>query len=367
MNGENDKDTQRVVINISSAAFARLLLFLLLLVFLYFTRDIIGLIFAALILALALDPWVDWLQKRKIPRTLGVIIIYVLLFAVFSLSIILLIPPLVQQVSDIAANFPTHYDKAVAALEGLQLPYDINLKEQLAKQLGKLGEIAASAATSMFSTILSFFGGVFSLFLILVLALYFIIAEEGLKGFIRSITPQQHKTYVIELIERMQRQLGLWLQGQILLSFIIFVMTFIGLLIVGVKYALLLAFLMGVFEIIPLMGPIIGAIPGVFFALTQSPGKALLAVLVYIIVQQGESNLIVPRVMSKSVDLNPVVVFIAVLIGAKLGGIMGALLAVPVAAAGSIIVNDLLTHKATAEAHQSAKSVKSASISGSDK
>jgi len=353
---KDDPESQRVMLDIRPAVFAKIFFFLLLLVAVYFLRQIIGLIFASLVLALAFDPWVDWLQKHKIPRTLGILIIYFVLFIVFSLSIVLLIPPIIQQASDIAANFPDYYDRAIGVINALNLPADLNLKEQLAAQIGKLSSLAAGAASGLFGTILSFFGGVFSFLLILILTLYFIIAEAGIKGFIRSITPVQHQVYIIDLIERMQRQLGLWLQGQIILSAVIFILTFVGLLIIGVKNALLLAFLAGVLEIIPLLGPILAAIPGVFFALSQSFTHALLALVVYIIVQQGESNLIVPRVMSKSVDLNPVVVFLAVLIGAKLGGIMGALLAVPVAAAGSIVVNDLINRRAAEAASETEKS-----------
>ena len=344
---KDDPESQRVVLDVRPAVFVKIFFFLLLLVAVYFLRQIIGLIFASLVLALAFDPWVDWLQRHKIPRTIGILIIYFVLFVVFGLSIVLLIPPVIQQASDIAANFPEYYDRAIGAINALDLPADLNLKEQLAAQIGKLSSLAAGAASGILSSVLNFFG---SVSLILILTLYFIIAEENLKGFVRRITPAQHKVYVIDLIERMQRQLGLWLQGQIILSVVIFILTFIGLLIIGVKNALLLAFLAGVLEIIPFLGPILAAIPGIFFALSQSFTHALLALVVYVIVQQGESNLLLPRVMSKSVDLNPVVVFLAVLIGAKLGGVMGALLAVPVAAAGSIVVNDWINRRTAGSA-----------------
>ncbi|HEX7342821.1 MAG TPA: AI-2E family transporter, partial [bacterium] len=239
MTSPDPKEPTRVTFDVSGAALVRIFFFLLLLVAVYFLRQIIGLIFASLVLALAFDPWVDWLQKRKIPRTLGILVIYLSLFIVFSLSIVLLIPPVIQQASDIAANFPDYYDRTISAINALNLPADLNLKERLAAQIGKLSGLAASAA----SGVLGFFGGVL---LILILTLYFIIAEDNLKGFVRRITPAQHKVYVIDLIERMQRQLGLWLQGQIILSVVIFILTFIGLMIIGVKNALLLAFLAGV-------------------------------------------------------------------------------------------------------------------------
>jgi predicted PurR-regulated permease PerM len=167
-----------------------------------------------------------------------------------------------------------------------------------------------------------------------------------MREFIQSITPGKHKKYVSDIISKIQHRLGYWLRGQLLLSLIIFCLTYIGLTILGVKYALILALIAGIFEIVPFLGPIISAIPGIFFAFTiQGFGTAIWVVLLYFIIQQLENNLIVPKVMGKSTGLNPLVVILAILVGARLGGIVGALLAVPVATAISVYVESNVNGK----------------------
>ncbi|MCX6641557.1 MAG: AI-2E family transporter [bacterium] len=342
---DNQKNHQFITFNISTAAILKLLLFGLLILFLYLVRQVVALVFAALIFAMALDPWVDWLQKHKIPRSLGVTLIYVLAIALFSLSIVLLIPPVTQQVNDLAANFPDYYQQISSTLGEINFLQGVDIQKELSARVTELGKMAGSTATTVVNAIFSLFKGVLSLFLMLVLTFYFIITEAGLKKMINMLTPKAHQPYVIGLFERMQLRMGLWLKGQLILSLVIFVLAFVGLTVVGVKYALLLAFLAGLFEVIPFVGPVAAAVPGIFLALHQSPMTALLALIVYMLIQQLEGHFIVPKVMSKTVDMNPLVVIIVVLIGVELGGIIGAILAIPVATAVSIALKDVIENR----------------------
>ena len=197
--------------------------------------------------------------------------------------------------------------------------------------------------------LISLFGGIISFFIILVITFYLVVEEDGMKRFIKSITPTKHQPYVSQLINKMQLKMGHWLRGQLLLSLIIFAMVFVVLSIFGIKYALILALVAGIFEIIPYLGPIMAAIPAVFFAFAQSPSKALLVIVIYFLIQRVENDIIVPRVLGKSVGLNPLVVILAILIGAKLGGAVGALLAVPVTTALSVYFMDVIAAKKTRE------------------
>jgi predicted PurR-regulated permease PerM len=149
----------------------------------------------------------------------------------------------------------------------------------------------------------------------------------------------------MHLIARMQEKIGRWLRGQLLLSLIIFLMTYAGLTILGVRYALVLALFAGVTELIPYIGPFIGLVPALFIALTQSPIVALGVLVLYIIIQQLENYVIVPKVMQRAVGLNPIVIIVAMLVGAKMAGILGIILAVPVATALSVAVGDLFELK----------------------
>jgi predicted PurR-regulated permease PerM len=149
----------------------------------------------------------------------------------------------------------------------------------------------------------------------------------------------------LRLWTKIQNRLGNWLRGQLILSLVIFTLTYIGLSILQIKYALVLAMLAGSFELIPYVGPILSSVPAIFLAFVQAPYLALFVILLYFIVQQLENSLIVPKVMGRVTGLNPIVVLIAVLIGAKIGGIVGTLMAVPVATALSTFLYDFNNHE----------------------
>ncbi|MBL7155340.1 MAG: AI-2E family transporter, partial [Candidatus Portnoybacteria bacterium] len=173
------------------------------------------------------------------------------------------------------------------------------------------------------------------------ISFYLAVQEKGAKRFLVSLTPNEHQSYLADLIERIESKIGGWLRGQLLLMFIIGCLTYIGLYFLGVKYALTLALVAALLEIIPYIGPILAAIPAVILAFFQSPFLALLVILLYIVIQQLENYIIVPQVMKRAVGLNPVVIIIVMLIGAKLAGLLGIILAVPVTAAAAEFLKDL--------------------------
>ncbi len=330
-------------VNISSQTFIKILLFFVAIAFLYMVREAIALIFIALILASALDPFVDWLGKFKIPRGVGIIVIYILILSIISSVIIMIIPPITAEVKLIANDFPIYYEKVVDGFNYFTTNRnDIQIADQLQNSLDTITGNLSRAASGVFDTLMGIFGGLFSFFLVLVITFYFTVEEEGLKRFIKSVTPTQYQPYLMQLVSRIQKKLGYWLRGQLILSVIIFVLTFIGLTVLGVEYALLLALMAGIFEIIPYMGPMIAAVPAIFLAFMQSPLKGLLVLILYVIIQQLENHIIVPKVMSRSVGINPLVVIIVLLVGGKLGGVMGMVLAVPVATAISVFMDDFV-------------------------
>jgi predicted PurR-regulated permease PerM len=184
-----------------------------------------------------------------------------------------------------------------------------------------------------FVTISAIFGGALSFILIVVLSFYLSVQEDGIASFLKLITPFKHRKYVLHLWSRSETKIGLWMQGQLILAFIIAVLVYLGLLLLGVKHALLLAVLAGVFELIPIFGPILAAIPGVAIALVN--GGVTLALVVagmYVIIQQFESQLIYPLVVKKVVGVPPIISIVALIVGAQLAGFLGLLLSVPVAA-----------------------------------
>jgi predicted PurR-regulated permease PerM len=337
---ENEKKVFNISITIGTIF--KILAVFLLMYFLYLARDILAILFISLIFASAVDPWVDWLQKNRIPRSLGVLSIYLVMFAVLSLVLFLIIPPIVQEVGDLANNFPFYLDKVIQGFSALR-DYSVQhgLIDNIQSGLGSISSNLQDAASSIFSTVLGVFGGIFSFFLVLVITFYMAVEENAIKKLIWSVAPARHQAYAMQLINRIQRKIGMWLRGQLILSFSIFLLTYLGLLILGVKYALVLALIAGLTEFVPYLGPILGAVPAVFLALTQSPVLALFVGLFYYIVQLTENNILVPKIMQKAVGLNPIISMSALMIGYKVGGIVGAILSIPVATALSVIVGDI--------------------------
>ncbi|OGL88417.1 hypothetical protein A3I42_00040 [Candidatus Uhrbacteria bacterium RIFCSPLOWO2_02_FULL_49_11] len=186
-----------------------------------------------------------------------------------------------------------------------------------------------------------------SFFIILVLTFYMVVDEDGIMRFLQVITPENIHKDVTALTVKIQNKIGLWLRGQLILMLVIGVLTFIGLTIIGVPYALVLALVAGITEIIPYAGPVIGSIPAIFIAFTISPTMGLWTVLLYVLIQQAENHLLVPKIMQKTTGLNPIIVILAVLIGARLSGVIGALLAVPIASAIEVLIHEHFDHKTT--------------------
>ena len=335
---------QSQTINISTSTILRAIVILLALVFLYLIRDILMIVFVAVIIAAAINGPVSWLQKNKVPRLLGVIFIYLLLLLVIGLIVTLIFPPLANEIKQLAVHFPGIVEKIGLSIQ--QWWQDYNLGTNLQTFLDQISNRLSQAASSVFATTVNLFGGLFSAVFILVISFYLSVQEKGAKRFLVSLTPGEHQSYLADLIDRIENKIGGWLRGQLILMLIVGLLVFIGLSVLGIKYALVLAVIAALFEIVPFIGPILAASPAVILAFFQSSFLALLVIILYIVVQQLQNYLIVPQVMKRTVGLNPVVIIIVLLVGGKLAGLLGIVLAVPAAAAIAEFLKDLQKKKA---------------------
>ena len=333
---------QVVTINISSISLAKILIILGVIGFLYLVKDIVAVVFVSLIFASALTPWVSILEQRKIPRGLAILLIYSTVIAIVILSIVLLIPPLTEQFNQLVANFPQYSDTIISYIKNIQgNNSSFDIVGQLKNSLKSLESVMAQAASGVFSKLLDIISGLFGFVVVLVMTFYMMVEDGILKRALATVVPTRYHAYAHSLISRVQGKIGLWLRAQMILCFIIFLLSFAGLWILGLKkYALILALIAGLTEFIPMIGPIIGAIPAAFIAFGQSPWMALWVVLVYIIIQRIENDFLVPKVMQKAVGVNPLVSIIAILIGAKIAGIVGVMLAIPVVTAIGVVMSD---------------------------
>ncbi|OGE33988.1 hypothetical protein A3C59_05455 [Candidatus Daviesbacteria bacterium RIFCSPHIGHO2_02_FULL_36_13] len=313
-------------VDISHRTIIFIAVFILSLWLLFLIRDLILILFISLILMSALSPMVRFFGRFKIPKPLGIAITYIIIIGVVSGLIAIVFPPLIEETKKLLATFPNNIDNLLAVI-----PLD---KSVLQNQIN-------SISGNIFSITLSVFDNLLTIIFLLVLTFYLILEREKLESRISSLFVGREER-VKRLIIQIEEKLGSWFSGQLFLSLIIGVLSYIGLLILGIPYALPLAVVAGILEVVPVIGPIISAIPSVLIALTISPVLALAVAAMYFVIQQLENHLIVPQVMQRAVGLNPLVVILAIAIGSRLLGIAGALLAVPIAVVLQIVVTEIL-------------------------
>lgn len=334
---------QRTIIEISPKTIFWVLGIGALAILVFMVRDIIAVLILAIIIASALEPLLEYAQGKKIPRLLSLVVIYLLFFVFFAAFLYIVLPLLLDQIRDFSQNYSLYFGKIEEAAGNITfLP---GLSGNVHELLSQLTEQIPSF-TSLISYASSVLGGVVSFVVVLVVSFYLSLSRGALDDFLRSILPPQFEAYTHDLWVRAQKKMGRWLQAQAILSLIMATLIGVGLWILGVKYAFLIAIIVGALEIVPYVGPIVAGGLATLLALSQSTVLGIWTLVLFIIFQQLEGHVLVPLLMKKLVGLNPVAVILAILIGAKLGGILGILLAVPIAAVINEFFDDLAKRKA---------------------
>lgn len=342
---------QRHTINISTEIILKVVAIGLGLWFLYLIRDVIALFFAAVVLMAAIDPLVTWFHGRvKIPRGIGVLIIYVFLISFFVVALSILIPALSSQFKEFIKDLPENSKKISDFLEGVSIyGQSFGFKLEQKDIIGGLSSSFNRSSYNIFSTTWGFFTGIVSFVVILSMAFYMSIKEDGMERFLSSVTPEQYTKRVIRIGKKVKNRIGNWMSGQLVLMLVIFLLDFLVLYLLDVPYALIIALIGGFLEIIPYIGPTISAFIAVSASLLVSPIKAVFVLISYVVIQQAENNIILPQIMKKAVGLNPLSVILAILVGVKLAGVIGVILAVPVATAVGVIIKELVNFRAKEE------------------
>ncbi len=321
---------------------------LLLLGFVYLIRDVLALVVVSLFLAALIIPLARYLAQYKIPKGVTVIAIYLILFGLAAVAIGLLLPPLIEQSSNFVSVLGKSWHAVANSVQSLrEVSTRYGLSENLQAGVQTLEDQVVRAVGGLFSTLTEVFGGIVGLLVVLVLTFYIVVQEQEARNLLRSFLPEGYSELAATIIARVEEKIGHWLLAQIVLMLIIGIMYFIGLSLIGIKAALVLSVFGGLTEVIPYLGPILGAIPILLIALTDSPFQATLALGVVILIQQFEGHVIVPQVMRKAVGLNPILSITALLVGARLFGFVGVLLAIPVATAVSVILVEVYRYSET--------------------
>ncbi len=341
----NNKSMDKPIsINITAGTVLKVILLLAGAWLIYTLFDLVLVIITAIVIASAIEPAARWFTERKVPRVVAVLIVYLTFIAVIFSLFYFFVPVFLTEVAVLAASLsaymdaftrvPGDYVSILGTAQNTGLP--------IADLVSATRTMVTEFSSNAFSAASSVFGGVLSSILILVFSFYFAMQERGIEEFLSIVTPAKHEQYVVGLWRRSQRKIGLWMQGQLLLGVVVGVLVFLLLTIIGIKHALILAIIAGVFEIIPVFGPILSAIPAVAIAFSDGGlGLGLLVVMFYVIIQQFENHLIYPLVVTKVVGVPPLLVILALIVGAKTFGFLGILLAVPVAAVLQEFIGDI--------------------------
>jgi len=308
----------------------------------------------AIIIASAIEPGTQWFLRRKVPRILAVLLIYFTAVIILVGLFYFLFLPLLNQSAAFLSTLPGYLGELQVwnPLQNNQLLSSSSMVQgfsqtfSLSQIVQQINTSVSSYSQGFFSTASSMFGGILSFLLVIVLSFYLSVESDGVSSFLRIITPAKDEKYVLGLWKRSQHKIGLWMQGQVVLAIIIAMLVFLGLTLLGVENALLLAMIAGLFEIIPMFGPILAAIPAVTLALvTNGMASALVVIGLYLIIHQFENQLIYPLVVRKIVGIPPIVSILALIIGFKLAGFVGLLISVPVATMFLEFLNDVEKHK----------------------
>lgn len=330
------------ILDISTSSIIRVFVVLIAIGFLFATWQIIASIFLAIVFSSALEPPVRVLGKIKLPRLLAAIVVYAIVFFVLTVVFYAVVPTLVHETRQLAFDLPASYSQFTRSIEQFfgGTPIDINVQEQIGSFLDSIQQSVSSGASNIFAFTANLFGGLASFILVLVISFYLVLQKDGVEHFLKSFVPQAHQDYAVDFWKRVQAKLGRWFQGQLLLAVFAGTAMFIVLWLMGVQYALTIAFMIGVLEIIPVIGPITAGLISLVLISFQSPMLALGALLAYLVVEQIQQYLLSPVVMARAIGLNPILMIIALLVGVNLLGFWGVLLAIPLAVAVSEFVRD---------------------------
>lgn len=330
------------------ARWLRWLLAALVVIGLYAMRAKIGTALApflyALLLAYLLAPMVAYLEKQHLSRTMAIAAVYLLLMVSLVLLGIYVIPTIVAQINSLVKQLPAISIRAQELLYELGDQYErINLPPAVVDSIEASLTRLQGSLTSLLNLLGQFIVGLFSsvVFIVLVpiLSFYMLKDMETIQSSLLNLFPSKYQALVLALCSRIDSKLGAWVRGQVSISLITGGLIFVGLRLVGMDYALVLGLLVAVFNIIPYFGPIIAAIPAILLGLMRAPVLGLKVLIVQVVVQHFESSVLVPHVLGRELGLHPLLIIFALLLGAQFGGVLGMVLAAPVAA----ILFDLAT------------------------
>ena len=319
---KNTDDARKTII------FTAILLFGL--CFLYYIRDILFQILISFVIVSSFKPFIQRMEKHKISRTLSVVIVYILFLSVVGFSVYILAPSFIYQTGNFVKNIPAYLSNL-----GLPQAFKEQILQQFLLQLGQLPGQIGKATISIFSNVIN-------VVTVLIISFYLLLSREKLDNTILKILGVARGEKIILLLGKIEDKIGGWAKAELFLMMIVGSSTYLGLLLLKVPYALPLAIIAGLLEIVPMIGPFIAAVPAIVIGFSTSFFTGIATASLAFLIQQVENYIFVPKIMQKSAGLNPVITLLALSIGFKIQGISGALISIPIVLSLSVLLNEVL-------------------------
>lgn len=294
---------------------------------LFLVRDVVIWFSFALIISILFEPAINFLRMLRIPKVLAVVFIYVSFFGILGLIIYLTAPLFITEIRQFSQLVPQYFEKISPIFKELKIESLQNLESLTQTVTGGLEQISVS----ILNALTTFFGGVASAFFILSLSFFLSIEEKGVEQVLKLLSPKKYEEYILALFEKCQNKVSGWFGARILACLFVAVTSFIVFYLFKVEYTLILAFLAGILNFIPFIGPLItGILLILFVGVSDSWLKALIVLAAFFIIQQIENNIISPVLTKKFIGLPPVLVLLSLVVGSMVFGFLGAIFAVPV-------------------------------------
>jgi predicted PurR-regulated permease PerM len=323
----------------------------------YRFNQVIFTLFIAVVLGTVIRPAVAWLQQRGLPPTAGVILVYLLVLLLLIGFLLLLFPLISEQSSTVTSAMPEYYQNLRGWLVNHPNPFLVGLSDFLPAALPTLnlrpvqqtGQEVVASAGQVAGYVTSAARVIFTAIILLVLAFYWTLEGPRIIKSFLLVIPQMQRESISDLISAMENKVGLYVVGQGILCLVIGIMALIAYTLIGLPNALVLALIAGVLEAVPMVGPLLGAVPAALVALSIAPGKLVWVIVATLVIQQLENTLLVPRIMKKAVGVNPFVTLLSLFAFSSLFGLAGALMAIPIAAMIQLALNHFVFQQATVE------------------
>ncbi len=335
------KKSKKFDLEISWNTLWRILVFFGIIALLYIAKEAIGILFIAIVISLAIEPAIGWLEKRGVNRILGVLITFFVVVFVFSAVVYFMIPPIISQ----AQSFLTQINDVVANFFGFGIPETVI--EGVSSNLNQILGYLRASNISITGTISTVFNNLVFGITTLIIAFYLSAEKHGPERMIEMVLPRVYEGSVLRVFRKFKEKIRFWAVAQLGLSVIVGTVVTIGLWLMGVKYALILGVLAAVFELAPVIGPILSGIAAFLIAVAESFTLGIYVIVFFFVVQQLENNVLIPVMFKKSMKIHPVIVLVALLAGGQAAGLIGIILAVPVALLAQETLNYLAEQKAS--------------------